>query len=401
LGFDYGVQAGDAWSKYIEYPTEGEFTALIDADITPYKVGYTIDDEVYVKTISKVCKSEGIEEYDAKNFPNRGYRALLETEGFQDAISRIHYLINSWIDGSGADSAKFYLSGKTNFRDRIAILRKYKGKRNPFKPPFFYELRRYVTETYLPKFSHECEGDDDMSIEQYAHLVKYDFEGNTVISDMSGTIIITIDKDLWIPPGWHYNPDTRVKSFTTVLGELDPVYEDKEVKAYQMWPLVDKEPVSPEFVESLGLTPDTFTRGARAGEIKTKRMQVGTEISQKMKKLAGSGLKFFYAQMIMGDDTDGYQGIPGVGMSSAYAALNTCKTEKELYETTLQMYKDKYTGGENGYCTIDNYRGGTTKMTAYQLMLEQGRLAWMQSYQGELWRAKSFCPDGENLCWRR
>ncbi|MGL6086617.1 MAG: hypothetical protein ACRC29_11960, partial [Enterobacterales bacterium] len=154
----------------------------------------------------------------------------------------------------------------------------------------------------------------------------------------SNTIIVSADKDLMIVPGWHLIP-----------GE------------------------EPKWVEPLG---DLYLRYKPNGQLKD---------------LKGSGIKFHYAQMIIGDTVDNYKGIPGRGAKYAYELLHKCKSEKELYMAVLGAYKAKF--GE-GAVKLKNFRGSYRIGKAFDLMLEAGRLAHMAQFPGDIWRA-----DKNSILW--
>ena len=406
MSFDYGTEVGDVTQEYREWPVEGQLTALIDADIIPYNIGFTIKEEQYVSGLAKamtITKEDRYEPEELKDgIDDLYYKALLTTSEFQEITKRVISMVNSWIQSSDADSAKFYISGKNNFRDDVAFTTRYKGNRfdkdgNPKpKPPFFYEIKRWLTERYPPIIIDGIEADDALSMEQYSRLLKYDDNGNDVVSDMSGTIIITIDKDLCMVPGWHYNPRTRNKHFVLTLGELFPKWSDKRVPAYSKFPLVNGEPIPPDIVIEHKMEPDIYIRGKNKGKIKTKRVQVGMELSKALDKCTGTGLKFFYYQIIVGDTADNYGGLKGVGKTKAFEIIQSCLDEKELYFAVLAQYKLVYGEGKH---IAANWRGGATLMTAYQRMLEQGRLAWMLSKPGEVWRGQHNCPLGTDKIW--
>lgn len=77
------------------------------------------------------------------------------------------------------------------------------------------------------------------------------------------------------------------------------------------------------------------------------------------KNLIGGGLKWFYAQCIMGDRTDNIQGIPKAGPKAAFNALSELTTEEELYDVTFTLY--------------ENYFGEQ----ATQAFKENAQLVWM------------------------
>lgn len=96
------------------------------------------------------------------------------------------------------------------------------------------------------------------------------------------------------------------------------------------------------------------------------------ELSLNKSKLKGTGLKFFYSQVLTGDPTDNYKGLPGCGPVGAYNALCGLETNEEMYLTVLDMYKEKY------------------PETAAEELLEQARLAWM---------VREVSEDGEPVMW--
>lgn len=98
------------------------------------------------------------------------------------------------------------------------------------------------------------------------------------------------DKDLRMVPGLHYG-----------------------------WPVGKQPPFGPKRVTELG-------------ELELK----GGE------KLVGTGLKFFYAQTIMGDPTDSIPGLSGGGPVAAYKCLHECETEEEMFKGVSKLYEGHY-----------------------------------------------------------
>lgn len=58
-------------------------------------------------------------------------------------------------------------------------------------------------------------------------------------------------------------------------------------------------------------------------------------------KLSGEGMKFFYAQLIMGDPVDTIPGLPRGGPAMAYKALAECESEEEMYAAVKELYEKK------------------------------------------------------------
>ena len=92
-------------------------------------------------------------------------------------------------------------------------------------------------------------------------------------------------------------------------------------------------------------------------------------LSDDRKKLTGTGLAFFYAQVLMGDTADNIPGLPGCGPVQAYEALNG---PIELFDIVSDLYRNHY--------------GNDWKTE----LLEQGQLCWM---------TRRLHPDGSPVLW--
>jgi hypothetical protein len=77
------------------------------------------------------------------------------------------------------------------------------------------------------------------------------------------------------------------------------------------------------------------------------------------KKLTGTGLLFFWSQVLTGDSTDNYKGLRKFGPVAAYQLLSELSDPDEMYDAVLQVYLDTH--------------GDTGK----EKFIEQCRLAWM------------------------
>jgi 5'-3' exonuclease len=92
--------------------------------------------------------------------------------------------------------------GTDNFRYNIATIKPYKGNRDSTKRPFFHaDLREYLVNEWNAVVSQGCEADDLLAS---AHN--------------SGTVIVTIDKDLAQVPGYNFNP---VKNELRLISEQE------------------------------------------------------------------------------------------------------------------------------------------------------------------------------------
>lgn len=349
--FDYGADVAEAVENIKLWPREGSMVGLVDADLLPYEVAYAIDP-------IKVIRAE-------RRVESGSCASLVDTPEFLDAAESLAIRMNRWLERAGCDAALPYLTAsEKNFRLDIAFSRPYKGQRKKEKPPFFYELKQFLMTSLGAIMSDGEEADDLISIEANRRnelLAAQGIElGSPVHKEFCDFTIISSDKDSRITCGRHYDPYNDVITFGTPLGEL-----------VQVW---------------------------------KKDNKTGKD---KLNKIVGSGIKFFYAQLLMGDSADNYTGIPRYRLADVYKSLSECKSEQELYYAVLQAYKDKYGKG----IVVENYRGtdkyyrdymddyGTPPpdyetwkgrkrfCTPYELMMEQARLAHMQRFKGDLWRA--------------
>lgn len=135
-------------------------TPLIDADVICYRVGF----------------------------------AVKEDEPVEYALSTVKNVLNNIMDRfPEATSRRVFLTGKNNFRDALATILTYKGNRDPNKKPYYYsEIRDYLIDHQGAEVVDGQEADDAQAIEQWRNKDK-------------STVIVGIDKDLYMIPGYHYN----------------------------------------------------------------------------------------------------------------------------------------------------------------------------------------------------
>lgn len=92
------------------------------------------------------------------------------------------------------ESCQIFISGHGNFRDKLGTIAVYKGNRDPIaKPKYYQDIRQYVIDHHGAVEVGGMEAEDACGIDQWAH------------KDRS-TVIVGIDKDLKMIPGYHYHP---------------------------------------------------------------------------------------------------------------------------------------------------------------------------------------------------
>ncbi len=139
--------------------------ALIDGDILVYRIGFA---------------SEG------------------ETQSI--AISRMAVFVEELVMMPEIGDYQGYLTGSNNYRKEIAKEAPYKGNRTAAKPMHYDFLREYLTKSWGFEMVDNQEADDAIGIEAYK-------------MDVEEYMIYTIDKDLDMIRGWHYNFTKNEKYF--------------------------------------------------------------------------------------------------------------------------------------------------------------------------------------------
>tara|TARA_Y100001951_G_C11298065_1_gene277547 strand:- start:6922 stop:7845 length:924 start_codon:yes stop_codon:yes gene_type:complete len=193
-----------------------------------------------------------------------------------------------------------------NFREHVASVRPYKERKSE-KPYHYKNLQAYCLAKYETVVAWGMEADDLLAVYQSSRLAFLD------------TIICSRDKDLRQVPGMQYS-----------------------------WECGGQPGFGPANIPEIGDL-----------ELITKRREKADGTFVTNSKLKGTGLKFFYSQIITGDPVDTIPGLPKGGATLAYKTLKDCKTEDEMYDAVSGLYQNRY--GDGGEAA----------------MLEQARLLWM------------------------
>ena len=119
-----------------------------------------------------------------------GFAAEGETKGV--AISRMAEFVEELVMIQDVGDYQGYLTGSNNYRKEIAKEAPYKGNRVAAKPEHYDLLREYLTLSWGFEMVDGQEADDAIGIEAYK-------------SEEDSYLITTIDKDLDMIRGWHYN----------------------------------------------------------------------------------------------------------------------------------------------------------------------------------------------------
>lgn len=110
-----------------------------------------------------------------------------EDEDKEIAFYRMDVLLQQIFDATEADEYELWLSGGNNFRK--LIYPEYKANRKDMVPPvYLQDCREYLVSVWKAKLSDGVEADDMLGLGQ-----------------TDDSVIATIDKDLRMVPGKHYN----------------------------------------------------------------------------------------------------------------------------------------------------------------------------------------------------
>lgn len=87
-------------------------------------------------------------------------------------------------------------------------------------------------------------------------------------------------------------------------------------------------------------------------------------VKNEMKRVSpDEGIRFFYTQILTGDNADNIHGLPNVGPKRAEKILKGTETEEDLWQAVL-----------------DAYEGDVDRV------VENARLLWLRRYEGEIWQ---------------
>jgi 5'-3' exonuclease len=196
-----------------------------------------------------------------------------------------------------------FIDGRGNFRKEVAQVKAYKGNRTEMKKsiydtfPYIDDVRETLVEDYGFVHVNGIEADDIVGI-LAQRLNKYPRiwgivptgEDTHEIVEMECTtypcVIVSIDKDLLQLNCFHYD----MKKHTFVM--------------------------SNDTNSFIGL-------------------------NKKRNKLIGTGYKFFYAQILVGDVVDNIPGLERCGAVRAYKILKDCNSREECQAAVIKAFEDK------------------------------------------------------------
>lgn len=211
-------------------------------------------------------------------YPDGVITEYVKVEPLENVLHSAKLMITSIIEKSGGDpeSARLFLSGDNNFRKFIDP--EYKANRSDVsKPVYFDELKKYFIDQWGAEVVDIIEADDALGIAQteqeeiYAEAMK---EG--LASECPRTVLCTIDKDLDMIQGLHYNWQKEKAKKGTGCYKIDQDQADLN----------------------------------------------------------------FYQQLLVGDKTDNIEGIYGIGKVKAKKILQDCESNDKRLLTVMDTYAE-------------------------------------------------------------
>jgi hypothetical protein len=202
---------------------------LIDGDVIVYRAGFAAesveygvhyDDHEYDEEVTRwFPKAKAAKEFMA-SLPEESRPQIekrVTPEDVRNARYNVSTIIQTCLDDLCAtrEEVTVFLTGKGNFREEVATILPYKGNRvDNTKPIHTDAIKEYMKHAYDTVVVEGQEADDAMSIAQWEALR----------SGEDDTVICTIDKDLDMVPGMHFNFVTR-----------ESYYVDPEVAHVYFW----------------------------------------------------------------------------------------------------------------------------------------------------------------------
>jgi len=193
------------------------------------------------------------------------------------AILRADRLMRELIHSTEIDGYNCFISGGDNFRKKVNP--QYKANRTTEPPKFLQACREFLVKEWNAVLANGCEADDLLGINQ--KIINDSYHSMMLEGQQQGcheSIIISLDKDLLMIPGWHYSWEISGAGWT------------KEAQRTYTTPL--------------------------------------------------DGIRTFYKQMLIGDVSDNIFGVRGIGKVKASKILDEIEDEDEMIEIVHDLYDE-------------------------------------------------------------
>jgi len=209
-------------------------TALIDADIIVYRAGFAaqttqyhlVVDDNLIKTFDLHTKKADVIAFKVKNAPESELISELLVQPVAFAKQYVDKIVQFIKNSVTPSEMRLFLTAndKSNYRFKIAKTPGraglgYKAGRAS-KPEHYEALREYLVTKYKAEVIYGQEADDALGIEQYKDFAEArdepeNYRNDCYLEYALKTIICSIDKDLKMIPGCHFNIVTGDREFIT------------------------------------------------------------------------------------------------------------------------------------------------------------------------------------------
>ena len=173
-------------------------TLLIDGDIVVYRASFAAQKNITEVTLPNGSIQKFMSRAEAKEWlrstqyslddVEMTYSASLEPVGV--ALNAADAIIKRILKGTGVSDYRLFIEGAGNYRKDLAVTHEYKGNRKDIeKPKHLQSVRQHLINKWNAELVTGIETDDMLGIKQQD----------------SDTCICSIDKDLNMIRGWHYD----------------------------------------------------------------------------------------------------------------------------------------------------------------------------------------------------
>lgn len=234
----------------------------------------------------------------------------------ENVLHTVKMSINRVLLDTKADEYIGFFGGSSQNRIDRSSIWEYKGNRKDALKPI---LKEEIVE-YLLKHHNAIRVTDGNEADDYLII--------EALKDVENSVVITHDKDVLGCPVKSFNPQKPEKGIVDgrCFGELHPIYKDN---------------------------------------------------STSLKDVKGIGRKFFYFQLIYGDDVDNYRANSAsdmdFGITGAFKALDGASNDREALEVVIDTYKMLYPEPKE----IESWRGNIITVDWKYALRENWAMAYM------------------------
>lgn len=306
------------------------------------------------------------------------YKACDMDYSYAENVTKLKELIDVWRRLAGAEMCVLHLTLGTKGREDIATVKEYQGQRirDEEKSARVKDLRLFMSEyntvTTMACNNYDQEADDSLCQAMYSSIE----HGND-------SVLFSSDKDLWMVPGKHINPQTfEIEEYPQGYGSTRVIVNSEGKKKcigrgtswfwhqMLMGDSADNIPGLPHLTKDLCLkyAPTQRMIGIQT-KLSTGRMPSGKTMTTEQKRRTQEAFSKAYKEMD--------QKLVGPALAVKYLA--NCNTDLMAYQYVLEAYRAYY-GQNEVYFTWDNKRIETNYK---DMFLEQARLLWMKRVPNE------------------